>query len=449
MTELQLGRDGVDAFLSDVASDLENGVLPIRAFSDPELHQLELERIFAKSWVYVGHVTEIPNPGDYVLRYVGKDQFILARDENGEINLLFNSCMHRATSVCHAEKGNTSHFRCPYHGWIYKNNGDWNGAPHRVNAYPRTMDPKQWGLRKAPNLDTYQGLIFVNLDPEAITLKEYLGDMAWYLDVTFGLNSTGMRVVGDPQRWIAGANWKSGAENFGGDAYHVPHLHRSGEETGVFPHIDDALSGQFHIAVEGGHSMVASRGFLPPPMWQYGGWPKEVADIFELDRLKPDQREFIENGWCATVFTIFPNLSIIHAPGVYDAQSTPPVLMTALRQWQPYAHDQTEILNWPMEWIDAPADFNRLSYDTAINSFGPAGMFEQDDTVAWEGPADVGTSVFGRQTMKLNYQLGQGTPGGFGLVENWKFPGIATTTSYDEHNQIRFWKHWQKVVSGQ
>ncbi|MFJ9381820.1 Rieske 2Fe-2S domain-containing protein [Streptomyces sp. NPDC101455] len=445
MTAIQ-DQGGVDAFLAGVATDLDDGVLPIRAFSSPELHQLELERVFAKSWVYVGHVTEIPNAGDYVLRYVGRDQFILARDEDGEIHLLFNSCMHRATAVCHAEKGNSSHFRCPYHGWIYKNNGDWNGAPHRVNAYPRTMDPQQWGLRKAPHVDTYHGLIFVNLDPDAISLTEYLGDMAWYLDVTFGLNPHGMRVVGDPHRWVAGANWKSGAENFGGDAYHVPHLHRSGEEVGVFPNVDAALSGQFHIAVDGGHSIVASRGFLPEP-WVLGAWPPDVAAIFELDKLTSDQQEFVNNGWCATVFTIFPNLSILHVPGVYDAQSTPPVMMTALRQWQPRSHDKTEIWNWPLEWIDAPAEFNRLSYDAMITSFGPAGLFEQDDTVAWQGPAEVGTSVFARQTMKLNYQLGQGVPGGFGLVEDWKFPGVATTSVYDEHNQLRFWKHWQEKVS--
>jgi phenylpropionate dioxygenase-like ring-hydroxylating dioxygenase large terminal subunit len=448
MTETRHVGDKLSEFLASLPADLEDGVLPIRAFSDPEIHQLELEQIFAKSWVYVGHVTEIPNPGDYVLRYVGKDQFILVRDEEGEINLLFNSCMHRATSVCHAEKGNTSHFRCPYHGWIYKNNGDWNGAPHRAKAYPRTMDAQEWGLRKAPHLDTYQGLIFANLDPAAVTLREYLGDMAWYLDVTFGLSPSGMRVVGDPQRWIANANWKSGAENFGGDGYHVVTLHRSGEETGVFPNIDEAAGKNFHIAVDGGHSIVASPGFLPEP-WVYGGWPPDVAATFDLDHLTSDQREFVERGYCATVFTIFPNLSIIHAPGVYDIKSTPPVLMTALRQWQPYAHDKVEIVNWPMEWADAPAEFNRLSYDTAINSFGPAGMFEQDDTVAWEGPADVGTSVFARQTMKLNYRLGQGTLGGFAMVEDWKYPGVATTSPYDEHNQLRFWKHWHKVVSGQ
>jgi nitrite reductase/ring-hydroxylating ferredoxin subunit len=437
------------AFLAEVAEDLSQGVLSPRVFSDPDVYELEIERIFSRCWVYVGHVTEIPDAGDYVLRYIGRDQFILSRDESGGINLLLNNCMHRATRICHAEKGNTSHFRCPYHGWIYRNNGDWNGAPQRRRAYGDKLDPRQWGLRRAPHVDTYQGLIFANLDPAAISLADYLGDMRWYLDVTFGLSQAGMRTVGDPHRWQVPANWKSGAENFAADAYHVPNLHRSGEETGTFPNIAAALNRQFHIAINGGHGMVANTGFLPEP-WKYGGWAPEVAEIFDLGKLPPDQRAFVESGTCLTVATIFPNLSIIRVPAVLDPNSTPPILFTAIRQWQPLAPGLTEIWSWPMEWAAAPAEFNRLSYDTGVGSFGPSGVFEQDDTVAWMGPVQAGDSHFGRRAgMKLNYQLGEGGKDGFGINHEWQYPGTATTTVYDEFNQRRFYQRWQQEVAGQ
>ncbi len=440
-------RSRVDVFLEEISEDLTQGVLPARAFSDPELHRLELERIFTTSWVFVGHESEVSSPGDYVLRYIGNDQFILSRDEDGELNLLFNACMHRGTPVCHADKGNASHFRCAYHGWIYRNNGDWNGAPHRGQAYGKTMDAKKWGLRKAAKIDSYQGLIFANLDPDSISLDEYLGDMKWYLDITLGLAEGGMKVVGDPHRWEVDANWKSGAENFAGDAYHVPHLHRSGEETGIFPGIDNALDTQFHVTLPNGHGLVATTGFLPPPMWKFGAWPDEVVETFDLDRLEPEQREFIESGKGVTVMTIFPNLSIIRAPGVYNPEGTPPVVFTAIRLWQPLAPDKTTIWNWPLVWPKASEEFQKLQYLTGIAGFGPAGLFEQDDTVAWVGPAKLGESPVA-QSLKFNYMLGEGVENGAGINPDWTAPGIASTTAYDEYNQRNFWSHWVKKVGG-
>jgi phenylpropionate dioxygenase-like ring-hydroxylating dioxygenase large terminal subunit len=271
----------MQTFISEVQADLTQGLLSPRVFNDPDLHQAELDRIFTRCWVFVGHVSEIPTPGDYVLRYVGQDQFILVRDEHGEIQLLFNNCMHRASPVCRAEKGNTSHFRCPYHGWIYKNSGDWNGAPRRAKAY-RKLDTPSWGLRKAPHVDTYQGLIFACLDPDAVSLREYLGDMCWYLDVMLGLNEEGMSVVGDPQRWIVPANWKSGAENFVGDALHVESAHRSLGEIGFAKGGVGQVT--FHVALEDGHGLIMMKGRYPDELGATG-YPPEVRETFQLDRL--------------------------------------------------------------------------------------------------------------------------------------------------------------------
>jgi len=143
----------VDDFLRSVASELDRGVLPARVFNDPEIHALELERVFARGWVFLGHETEIPAPGDYALRFIGEDQFILVRDEAGIIRVLLNNCAHRGSLVCRAERGNTSHFRCPYHAWVYKNSGEWVGAPLKRRAY-QALDAKQWGLQAAPHVES-------------------------------------------------------------------------------------------------------------------------------------------------------------------------------------------------------------------------------------------------------------------------------------------------------
>lgn len=434
----------METFLSEVRKDLEQGMLSPRVLNDPDLHRAELDRIFTKCWVFVGHVSEIPSPGDYVLRYVGEDQFILVRDEQGEIQLLLNNCVHRASPVCRAEKGNTSHFRCPYHGWIYKNSGEWNGAPYRAKAY-RKLDASRWGLRKAPQVDSYQGLIFACLDPEAMPLREYLGDMCWYLDVLFDLNEQGMRAVGDPHRWIVPANWKSGAENFVGDAYHVQSAHRSLEDVGLVPDIVGPSSSGFHVTLEGGHGLIISRKGFPEP-FGIMDYPPEVTSTFQLDRFDDDQRAFLEAGYGVVGFTIFPNLSFFRTPGSTEVGQFPTV-HTCLRQWQPRGPEQFELLNWPLVWNAAPPEFNQASYDASVFNFSPSGVFEQDDTVVWRGGPMVGRSAFARQGMKLNFQLGLDGMSEYEPMPDWMGPGEASTTIFGEKNQRRWWQRWSEALT--
>jgi len=90
----------VDDLLDRVGQSIDDGTVPVDIFNDPRIHELELKRIYGRCWVFVGHASEIPEPGDYVLRYIGEDQFILVRDEHGEIRLLLNSCRHRGSAVC-------------------------------------------------------------------------------------------------------------------------------------------------------------------------------------------------------------------------------------------------------------------------------------------------------------------------------------------------------------
>ena len=431
--------------VAEIVEDLKQGLLSPRVFNDQDIHQAELERIFNRCWVFVGHESEIPSPGDYVLRYVGEDQFILVRDEHGNLQLLFNNCVHRGSPVCRADRGNTSHFRCPYHGWIYKNTGEWNGAPFRAQAY-RKLDTKSWGLAKAPHVDSYQGLIFANLDPGAVPLREYLGDMCWYLDMLFDLNEQGLRAEGDPHRWVIPANWKAGAENFVGDGYHVQHLHRSAEEIGAVPAIERTVTEQYQVAVDGGHGMVANRGFLPPP-WGVLGFPPEVTQTFDLGRLDDRQRAFLERGHGVTVATIFPNLSLLIAPGAYDPNGAPPAVFVCLRTWMPKGPGKTEIWNWTMLWNSAPAEFNELSYRTAVASFSPSGLLEQGDTVAWSGTPDIGRSVFARRNMKLNYQLGLDGMSVSANEPDWDAPGVAKTSVLDETNQRLWWLRWTEEMA--
>src|SRR6266545_1489533 len=94
--------------------DTEAGIVMPHIFIDPEIHRLELERVFARSWLFIAHESEIPKPGDFVARVMGTDNVIAARASDGAIRVMLNACRHRGRRVCLTDMGKTTQFKCPY-----------------------------------------------------------------------------------------------------------------------------------------------------------------------------------------------------------------------------------------------------------------------------------------------------------------------------------------------
>src|SRR6266481_5359467 len=199
--------------LASVVSQVRRGMIPAYVYADPEIFAAERDRLFTRSWVFLAHESEIPDPGDYVVRRVLADSFIVARDEAGSVRVMFNMCLHRGMQVCRAEMGNASHFRCPYHAWTYRN------------------------------------------------------DFAFYLDFYTRQSSVGVELRG-PQRWRIKANWKIGAENFAGDSYHTPHTHASVVDIGLFrePKASKRKEGALYMAGPG-----AGTTYKLPPGGDFAG----------------------------------------------------------------------------------------------------------------------------------------------------------------------------------
>ena len=250
--------------LAAIVSQVRQGMIPAHVYADPEIFTAERDRLFAASWVFLAHESEIPDPGDYVVRRVLADSFIVARDEAGVIRVMFNMCLHRGMQVCRAEMGNASHFRCPYHAWTYRNDGRLAGVPFHREAYGGEDGFPRAGqsLLPAPSMATHNGLIFISGDPDAPPLADYLGDFAFYLDFYTRQSPAGIELRG-PQRWRIKANWKIGAENFAGDSYHTPHTHASVVDIGLFrePKASQRIKGALYTAGPGSGTTYK----LPPP----------------------------------------------------------------------------------------------------------------------------------------------------------------------------------------
>jgi phthalate 3,4-dioxygenase subunit alpha len=394
--------------LAEVIADVRRGLVPAHIYNDAEVFALERDRLFSRAWVFVAHESEIPDPGDYVVRRVLADSFIVVRDEVGTVRVLFNMCLHKGMAVCRAELGNASHFRCPYHAWTYRNDGQLAGLPFHADAYGGEdgFARAGQGLLPAPAMATCNGLIFISLDPDAPTLLEYLGNFAYYLDFYTRQSPAGVELRG-PQRWRVKANWKIGAENFAGDSYHTPHTHASVVDIGLFrePKASKRKEGALYAAGPGSGTTYK----LPPDgtfdeQLRYVGYPDEMIAAMRATWSREQQALIAESGFMVSAATLFPNLSFVHNWPVVDAAGTVAPFIS-LRQWQPVSERETEVLSWFAVDAAAPADFKRRSYKAYLMCFGSSGMFEQDDVENWVSITDMAGGSMARR-LRLNSRMG-------------------------------------------
>jgi phenylpropionate dioxygenase-like ring-hydroxylating dioxygenase large terminal subunit len=426
------------AFAAEMRAGLAEGLVPARVLNDPELYQLERERLWPRVWSFIGHESEIPHPGDYAVRYIGEDAFVLVRDEHGKVHVLFNACRHRGTQICRAEMGNTSHFRCPYHGWTYANTGELVGMPASKDT-AQGMDKADWGLLEAPHVDSYCGLVFACLDADAPPLDEYLGGVKYYLDMLFELNDD-LEVVGPPHRWVMDANWKSGAENFAGDDYHLLYLHRSMFEVGAIQIPFHANMLGHHVLPGNGHALDLSVAENPEEL-AFWGLPEEITSRYDPGKLTPEQFALAKRSR-VLVGNVFPNLSFIAIPLTGAPGKQAPVGFINLRLWQPKGPGSMELWNWVLVPKSASDEFKRASYDASMGTFSASGLFDQDDSEPWMSMARTAGSAFARKAgFKLNYQMGL-TVGTARFLEDWPGPGLVSAHRYEDGAHRVIYERW-------
>jgi phenylpropionate dioxygenase-like ring-hydroxylating dioxygenase large terminal subunit len=447
--------------VDDLLENIRRGMIPAHIYNDKELFALEKERLFSRAWIFVAHESEIPQDGDYVVRRVLDDSFIIARDSSGNVRAMFNMCLHRGMQVCRAELGNASNFRCPYHGWSYRNDGRLTGLPFHNDAYGGDAGFVKSGqtLLPAPNFASYNGLLFINLDRDAQPLDEFLGDFRFYLDF-YTKQSTGGLELRGPQRWRIKANWKIGAENFSGDMYHTPHTHASIVDIGLFrePKAQKRKDGATYWAHHGGGTTYK----LPPggfdERMRYVGYPDEMINRIKGVWSPQQQRVVGEDGFMISAATCFPNLSFVHNwPRVRgelhesdhaDEKGQDVLPFISIRLWQPISENETEVCSWFAVDSSAPADFKKDSYKAYLMCFGSTGMFEQDDVENWVSLTTTAGGSMARRLL-LNSRMGlladdrpviEALP-----AEAFHGPGRAQV-GYNEYNQRELLKLWARQL---
>jgi Rieske 2Fe-2S family protein len=191
--------------------------VPYRLYSDPEVLELEKERLFMKDWLIVGRADELPNPGDTLTLDIFDEPIVIARNQAGALNAFSNFCLHRGAEISARGFGHAKEFSCPYHNWLYDLDGRLVGAPHMRDT--ANFDVKKCQLPRV-RCETWGGFIYITLDPQAPPLMEFLGVFAKEFEfLRLEDCAVAKRVEFDLR-----CNWKFVVENLF-DVYHVTTIH--------------------------------------------------------------------------------------------------------------------------------------------------------------------------------------------------------------------------------
>jgi benzoate/toluate 1,2-dioxygenase alpha subunit len=186
-------------------------------YIDPELFEIEMETLWPSVWIYLGHESQIPNPGDFYTTTIGIEPVIMIRHSDGTIRVLRNRCAHKGARVLTAISGSAGRFlRCPYHAWVYRTDGALHGVPFK-GGYDGT---RMWqseaarGLAAVPNVENYRGFVFVRLAERGTGFREYFGDSLSSIDYMVDRSPKGaLEVAGGCLRYLHDCNWKMFVEN--------------------------------------------------------------------------------------------------------------------------------------------------------------------------------------------------------------------------------------------
>lgn len=406
-----------------------------RVYTDEAIFAREMNHVFAATWVYLAHESEIPEPNDFKLAWIGLREVIVARDEEGAVRVFSNRCSHRGASVCREHQGNAPGFTCPYHGWRFDNRGQLFGIPGK-NAYGLAFKSRDMHLARPAQVDTYKGFVFATLNPDAPPLRQHLGNAARYLDAWIEHNGGPENLcLAGAQRFRLACNWKMVWDN-AGDGYHVPFSHQSllamtnerygGGDMAYFADAD--RSKMSNSALDNGHTVIDQR----PEMHGESAW--------RLQRPQPG-REPYEDHVAATCgaqaqqvldttvgagmnLNIFPNLALIG---------------NQVQVIQPLAVAATGVYWYATQRRDADAEVNTMRLRTqedfpVMGEMDDAANFEECQRGLTNSPEDEWVD------MGRHYESGKDLPAEDGIVR-----GPVTT---DLHMR-NYYAQWKRLMQAQ
>ena len=408
-----------------------------RIYVDPDIFDLEMERIWGNAWIYIGHDSQTPEPGDYITMNYASTPVVMVRARDQSVHVLHNRCGHKGAKLVDSPCGSTNAFRCCYHGWTYRLDGKLVGVPHLAGYEGTGFDRNDPQYSMQPiRSETYRGFVFATLNPSPPPLREWMGGAGDVLDNLCDRAPEGrIEAAGGVLRYEHDCNWKLFVENLN-DTMHPMVVHQSVVDAANdyiatlpenSPHLDAAEIippfGASYEAFEAtgitgfnyGHHYDGGKSSIHADYSVDPDYERAMLDAYGPERT----REILTFNTHNTLF--YPSVTIKSA-------------IQNIRVVRPIAVDKTIIETWSFRLKGAPDSLlqRTLLYSRLINSSGS--MVGPDDQTAY-CRIQKGLLSTGSDWVEMHRNFGADR----NMGDRWTNTG---TSDLDMRTQYNAWKHY-------
>jgi benzoate/toluate 1,2-dioxygenase subunit alpha len=424
-----------------IAALVEPGRVHRRVYTDPAVFELEMERLFGRSWLYVGHASQVPDPGDFITTELGRQPVLMTRHHDGSVRVLLNRCTHRGIKLVAERSGHRKSLVCLYHGWTFDSDGALLRVPVDEGCAPR-FKLCDFNLARAPRVGMHRGFVFASLTSSGTGFDEWIDPMRQNIDDIVDRAPAGEIALDcGVHRYMFRGNWKMQVENVV-DSYHVPFSHastvnrqgvqfsrREGDQEGA-----KVIDGQ-----RTAQQWKQRRGYA---VGHGHGWTSNT-ELNESGRSSAAWNEYTR-ALAASVGA--QRAEEILAPRMHNSMLYPNASFMGLnmhiRVIKPLAVDLTEVNVYPIRLVGAPDAINTRN-TRLLNVTHAAASFVQSDDVEAFGRAQAGLASMGTEWVDISRGLGReetiAPPAGSNR------PPILAGPSTDEtivRGQFKAWLSW-------
>ncbi|MBY8610294.1 aromatic ring-hydroxylating dioxygenase subunit alpha [Burkholderia arboris] len=417
-----------------------------RVYTDPAIFALEMERIYGRAWIYVGHESQVKAAGDYHTTRLGDQEVVMVRASDGAIHVIYNRCPHKGAKIVPDGDGSVGKFfRCPYHAWTFRHDGTHLSAPLRNGLQNTCFDPQHpdFSMRRVARVDSYRGFVFASQSDEGPDLRTFLNGVVSSIDNLCDRSPVGeVEVTGGVFRVLQRSNWKVFYENLH-DTMHAPVTHESSvvsararaAELGAMP---------FELLIMDGNGE-------PYEFWEklelraytYGhGYMEGIFDPAAAERDPVSSAHFAVLAQAYGDERARGILGMNRHNTVIYGSGSPHTVFQQFRVIRPIAVDQTLVEIQLFRLKGAPDEvFERaLTYANVINS--PSSNVMPDDVEVY-ARCQEGNRTRGGEWVSMHRYAGTDRPTDDGFVS------INGTSELPMRNQFAAWKRFMVDETGQ
>ena len=405
-------------------------------YIDPEVFQLEMERLWSRTWIYVGHASQVPKPGDFITADLAAKPVILVRHTDGKVRLLMNRCAHKGTKVVYDFAGNTGKtFRCPYHAWTYRTDGTLLQVPLKSGYEGTRLYETEAGRGLTPvTHETYRGFVFARL-ADGPGFREYFGDSLSSIDNLADRSPEGeLEIAGGALRFLHNCNWKMFVENLN-DTMHPMIVHASSAGTakklweGKPADLPKPMAIEQYAPFANDYKFFDDMGVRVYPHGH--GFSGVNFSIHSSYSSIPEYEESMKRAYGDRAKEI---LGTVRHNTVYYPSLTIKGAIQSIRVARPLAADKTVIESWTFRLKGAPAKLleRTVMYNRLINS--PMSVVGHDDLHCYRS-AQEGLAAQGQEWVSLHRNFDSSELEARELTRNG-------TSEISMRNQFRAWREF-------